>query len=138
MFSCDQFVRFQYYYKKTRWISLVTAIGAGVNVLLNFILIPVFGYYVAGYTTLAGYILYAGLHYILMFCTCKKEIGDRPPYRLKVLLLFSMIEIIFGLGLVFLYKYTFIRYICIFITLFFFITFRNQIRSLFMKLISRK
>lgn len=113
MFLYDQFVKFQFYNKKTKWISLVTAIGAIINIVLNYVLIPVFGYYAAGYTTLFGYIVYAGLHYLLMAKICKSEMGILPPYNWKKCLLYSISFMAIGLSFIPLYGNIVIRYLVI-------------------------
>ncbi len=131
MFSCDQYVRFQYYFKMTKWISFVTVIGAAVNVILNFILIPVFGYYAAGYTTLLGYVIYAGLHYVLMIYACKKEMNTTPPYEFKIILMFGVINILLGMSFIPLYNYVLVRYIIILAVLVVACIFRKKIVGLF-------
>lgn len=52
----------EFYEKKTGYIALMTALSAGVNVGLNALLIPRFGYTVAGWTTLAAFICLFASH----------------------------------------------------------------------------
>ena len=52
----------EYYYKKTKLIALGTMLAAGMNILLNAVFIPAFGYVAAAYTTVACYLLYYLLH----------------------------------------------------------------------------
>ena len=54
-----------YYYQKTKSIALGTAITSVLNICLNYILIPKFGYIAAAYTTLICYIIYFLYHYVL-------------------------------------------------------------------------
>ena len=58
------YVGIEHFYKKTVFISVNTIIAAGVNVLLNALLIPRYGYVAAAYTTLAAYIVSLILHMI--------------------------------------------------------------------------
>jgi O-antigen/teichoic acid export membrane protein len=44
---------------KTRWIASIFAIAAAINVGLNIVLIPIFGFMGAAYATLAGYVFLA-------------------------------------------------------------------------------
>ena len=57
----------EYYYKKTIYISLGTIGAAVVNVILNYIFIPRFGYVAAAYTTLISYALYYLFHSIISY-----------------------------------------------------------------------
>lgn len=47
------------YYKKTKYIMFAAIAAAVVNVALNLVAIPLFGYGAAAYTTLASYIILA-------------------------------------------------------------------------------
>lgn len=55
----------EYYHEKTSFIAMGTAGAALVNIVLNAIFIPKFGYVAAAYTTLATYLLYFVVHYLL-------------------------------------------------------------------------
>lgn len=62
--------------KKTNYILLVNIIGAMVNIILNIILIPVWGTQAAAYTTYAGYFIMVILTYYFSqkFYKCDYEI----------------------------------------------------------------
>ena len=55
----------EYFHEKTGYIALGTAGAALMNIVLNAIFIPRFGYVAAAYTTLATYLLYFAVHYLL-------------------------------------------------------------------------
>lgn len=55
-------VGIEFYHKKTGWISFCTFFAAICNIVLNFVLIPRYGYQAAAYTTLGCYCLYAIVH----------------------------------------------------------------------------
>lgn len=55
MFAYSLYVNIEHYHKKTKIIAVNTIIAAAVNVVLNFMFIPYFGYVAAAYTTLASY-----------------------------------------------------------------------------------
>lgn len=61
----------EYYYQKTKMIALGTMGAAVLNVVLNSICIPNFGYQAAAYTTLVSYAAYFVFHY----CIAKKVAG---------------------------------------------------------------
>lgn len=49
------FYDLEYYYKKPNWIAVSSIVAAVLNLILNFIFIPAYGYLAAGYTTMASY-----------------------------------------------------------------------------------
>lgn len=53
----------EYYYEKTNYIAVGTMAAAILNIILNSLFIPKFGYVAAAYTTLFSYIVYFILHY---------------------------------------------------------------------------
>ena len=55
----------EYFHEKTNYIAMGTAGAALMNIVLNAIFIPRYGYVAAAYTTLATYFLYFALHYLL-------------------------------------------------------------------------
>lgn len=61
-FAYTFYVNIEYYYEKTGFITINTAIAAIVNILLNIIFIPRYGYVGASFTTLFSYILSFMLH----------------------------------------------------------------------------
>lgn len=62
IFLYTLYVNIEHFYKKTIRISINTIIAALINIILNFILIPVFGYIAAAYTTLTAYTVALVLH----------------------------------------------------------------------------
>lgn len=64
-------------YKKTKYIMVASIIGAVLNVILNFALIPVFGYLAAGYTTLFCYLLFALFHGVFMLKIAQEQKNNR-------------------------------------------------------------
>lgn len=62
VFSYSLYVHIEHFYKKTMRIAINTIIAAIINVVLNYLLIPQFGYCAAAYTTLISYIVVFALH----------------------------------------------------------------------------
>lgn len=104
------FAVFEFYYEKTKYITIATMVGAVVNVILNYIFIKIYGYYAAGYTTLICFILYAVFHYIFMNKLIKQNHSNEKAYNLKVLLFISIIFLFLGFSILFTYNYPIIRY----------------------------
>ena len=110
MFAYDLFVKFEFYYERTKLISTATFIGAGINLILNFICIKKFGYMAAGYTTLICFIIYAVFHYVFMQKICNKELNGVKPFNLKTLLIITLVFLGFGFAILAMYNYFAIRY----------------------------
>ncbi len=53
---------FEFYYEKTKPVMMCSTISAGLNILLNYLFIPKYGYLAAGYTTLACYLFNSIMH----------------------------------------------------------------------------
>ena len=113
----DLFAKFEFYYEKTNLIMVASVAGALLNVVLNAIFIPIYGYYAAGYTTLICYICYMLFHYWAMKYVCKKYMVVAKIFAEWVIFGLSVIVIVIGAILLFTYKYPFLRYSIIFIGL---------------------
>lgn len=62
IFAYTLYVNIEHFHKKTRFITANTLIAAGTNLVLNFLLIPKYGYVAAAYTTLVSYLVAFLLH----------------------------------------------------------------------------
>lgn len=62
IFAYTLYVNIEHYYKKTTYITINTIIAAVINLVLNYILIPKYGYTAAAYTTLISYFISFVLH----------------------------------------------------------------------------
>ena len=98
------------YVQKTKIIMLGTALGAGVNVVLNALFIPKIGYIVAAYTTLISY-----LTMVIFLILSTNRYYKRKQLRVsevldqKRIILLSVITIIIDLVAVLLYENSAIR-----------------------------
>lgn len=117
MFCYDLFSRPAFYYEKTSYIMCASVLGAAINVFLNYVLIKVFGYIAAGYTTLFCYFLYAAAHYILMEFVCKRECNINRLYNTRILSVITF-SFLFLSGLVsLLYSMAILRYVIVMLVL---------------------
>ena len=89
------------------WAS---ALGAILNVVLNYIFIPKYGFLAAGYTTLACYLCYCVAHYILMRVIIKKELQNIRVYDMRIIVGISIIFVLVGSCAMVLYNIPIIRY----------------------------
>ena len=63
-FLYTMYVNYAFYEKKTKNIAVITIIAGGLNILLNYLLIPGYGYIAAAWTTLISYVALFLFHYI--------------------------------------------------------------------------
>ena len=81
------FIDFEYYYETKNYLLAASIPGGLLNIVLNYLFIPRFGYLAAGYTTLACYSFMAVTHYYCVRIIMKKKENDLKVYALKPLLL---------------------------------------------------
>ena len=70
------YVNIEMHLKKTQYVSAGTVVAAVLNIVLNIIFIPRFGFAAAAYTTLAGYIVLMLLHYLITKFVFKIHLYD--------------------------------------------------------------
>lgn len=99
------FANVLYYLKKPKYVMFGSVIAMLLNVGLNFIFIPIFGYIAAGFTTLVCYAVQAIIDYIAMRHVFKEKI-----YDMKKIFLMSLIMIVLSMMSGLLYDYMVLRY----------------------------
>ncbi len=100
----------EFYYEATKFIMIASVTGAIVNIILNYIFIPIFGYIAAGYTTLFCYILFSVSHYLFHIKVLNKMTDGVRVYDMKFIVLISAVLVIFALSVVFVYDAIVVRY----------------------------
>jgi O-antigen/teichoic acid export membrane protein len=98
------------YYEKTKKIMWASVSGAALNLLLNIICIPLFGYIAAAYTTLVCYMFFSFSHYVIMKSICKTRLNNASIYDMKFILLMSAVMLLFTLIFTITYSNMFVRY----------------------------
>lgn len=114
-----------YYMKKPVYVMIGSITTAILNIVLNMIFIPMFGYVAAGYTTLACYLLQAIVDYIL----ARKLVGENI-YDMRYLCILSTVVIVVSLSSNLLYRSNIVRYISIGLIIVLAIIKRKEIISL--------
>lgn len=101
------------YYEKRVFMSCATMIAAGMNVLLNYLLIPVFGYIACAYTTVFCYLIYGIAHYEFMcrIRTADGSVRDFHIYDMHRNIVIYVVTIVLSAGQMLLYKTTIWRYV---------------------------
>lgn len=109
LFYCQLFINIEFYYEEKKMLVYGSVGSAVLNIVLNRIFIPMFGFVAAGYTTLVSYIVFAVSNY----CTMKNVLHKRKlqdnMYNYKALVWVFVLFMICGfLGAV-LYKLLVLR-----------------------------
>lgn len=107
----DLFTVVEYHYNKTFFVMGVSVFSALMNIVLNYIFIPVYGYRAAAYTTLFCYVLTGSLHYVFSTYVYKKETGNKSLVAAIKILVLSLIPIVTMVVMLELYHSLHARYI---------------------------
>ena len=111
LFLYPLFSNVEFYYEKTKFIMIASSLAAICNLLLNYIFIPIYGYYAAGFTTLFCYMAISFGHYIFYKKILKdNSLENEELYDVKTILITSTVVFIFSIICMYLYKYIVIRY----------------------------
>ena len=132
MFMYSLFSNFEFYYEKTKIMMIASVAGAALNILLNYIFIEKYGYLAAGYTTLVCYLCYCVAHYLAMNYILKKELKGMKIYNMRLIALVSLIFVIIGFGMMFMYNHRVIRLSFVGVGVIFMYLFRNKLQRIIM------
>lgn len=138
MFMYNLFSNFEFYYEKPYYVSAATFIGAGLNVLLNYIFIQKFGYVAAGYTTLVCYFAFCVAHYCFMRIVLKKECIDTRVYSVKAIAAISLAVTLAGMLIMLSYNNDYIRYGLLAVAVIVCLIERNRIKDLAFRILGKK
>ena len=111
-----------YYFKKPKYVMVASITATCVNLVLNYIFIPKYGYIAAGYTTIICYIMQAIIDFFAM-----KNVAKNSIYNMKYIIILSILVIFISLLSNFLYVYRIIRFIIVGICLIISFVYRNRI-----------
>lgn len=104
-------INFEFFYERKKML-VYASIGAAVtNILLNAVLIPIIGYYVAGYTTLVSYLIFAIANYGAMKKILHEKNISSHGFDTKCLVLILLVFMILGFIGMALYSVLFMRLI---------------------------
>lgn len=109
MFMYSYCSNIEFYYEKTGLAAVASVLAAVLNVILNAVFIPLFGYRAAGYTTLACYVVLGAVHYIFSQKVVRAEAGSAALSSAAVwglALVFTAISLVLPL----LYPHPIVRY----------------------------
>ena len=109
LFYSQLSINVEFYFEEKKYLVAASILSAIANIVLNYLLIPVVGFWVAGYTTLISYILFAACNYFAMKSILKKRNIKDDGYNVKALLLLMAGFTAVGFVGVFLYDFMFVR-----------------------------
>lgn len=101
--------KIEFYYEKIKGVAFVTVMAALLDVVLNFIAIPKFGYVAAGYTTLISYVFMAAGHYIMSGKIAKEKGIYMEVFPWKLFTVQGLIMLVITVCVNVFYKYTYLR-----------------------------
>ena len=107
-FVYSLYVNIEFYHKKQKVIARNTITACLINIALNALLIPAFGYVAAAYTTLIGYMCLFALHFLTV-----RKLGCTSWYDTKFFMKIFMAAIGLMAFANLLYAYDVLRYIVI-------------------------
>lgn len=107
-FLYQVFANIEFYYKKSQFIVTASVVASIVNVGLNYIMIPLFGYIAASYSTLICYMLFGFFHYFCARYIIKSK-SVEWPFDFRKIMIMSLILIIAVLLVLVLYQNNLLR-----------------------------
>lgn len=105
------FSNLEFYFEENKFIMIASMLAALLNIVLNAIFIPIYGFLAAGYTTLFSYIVYCFAHYVFSTIVCKKHMEIKALFDARFILVLSIGVAFTTVAFNFLYNYFIIRYI---------------------------
>lgn len=111
LFYVQLFINVEFYYEEKKLLIVASVGAAVVNIVLNYLLIPKFGFVAAGYTTLFSYIVFVVSNYTAMKSVLARNNVDDNMYNYKYLILIFALFILSGFLGVILYEWLAIRII---------------------------
>lgn len=126
------FVNVEQYMKRTKWMAVASVTAAGLNLVLNYIAIPQFGYIAAAYTTMISYLWLLMAHMFIV-----RSLKMNQVYNYKFIFLTAVVMMLTMMAMTILYVNDGIRYIVFTIymagLLFVFYKKRNLVLKIFKK-----
>lgn len=133
------FTNFELYHEKSLFVLCSSLLGAILNIILNYYFIKQFGYFAAGYTTLAGYFVMCCSHMFFVKLICKeKGIPFSFIYDLKQICVIALILLTACALVMFFYRLAFVRYLIIVVLITVFFTNKNRLVKFYSELKQKK
>ena len=134
LFYTQLFINVEFYFEEKKCLVYGTILSAALNIVLNVILIPIFGFIAAAYTTLLSYIVFVLMHYKMYKNILDKNNLTDDMFDYKMLIIIAVIFMGIGFLLMFLYKTTIIRYVVIICALIIVFFNRNKVLEIYKRI----
>ena len=102
----------EFYYNANKFTMYISAIGAALNLILNYIAIPIWGYVATGYTTLISYLVFVAAHSLFakhLSVEYEKKVIVRPSRVLGL----CFVLVAYGVVMTLVYSHSIIRYLMV-------------------------
>jgi O-antigen/teichoic acid export membrane protein len=123
------FARVQEYFERKKTVAIPSVLCAVLNLILNYIFIPKYGYQAAAYTTFVSYLIFCIIHYLFYKAICIEKLNGEEIYNLRMLLIISIIVISGAIIISFLNQNLILKSIIIIISILMMIINRNRIKN---------
>lgn len=108
-FVYDLYASIEFYFGATKYVMYASVTGALLNIVLNAIFIPKYGFIAAAYTTLVCYFIFMIVHYLFSKKVLRQQQIEDPIYDNKMVFFLSGLLTLAGLGCMLVFPYTIIR-----------------------------
>ena len=132
IFLYCRFADVEFFYGKSQYVLCASILCALLNIVLNWIFIPLYGFAAAGVTTLVSYIVDSFVH----GCFVVHILGKRNAcglYNMKLILLISLGIVIIPIAMIWMYPHFFLRCILLAGSMFALFFFRKKIKRIFIQ-----
>lgn len=130
LFYAQLFINIEFYYEERRLLVLASIAAAVLNIVLNALLIPRFTFVVAGYTTLASYVVFVICNYFAMVKTLRIHGQNNDAYQIVTLVVIFMAFLACGFLGVALYNFLAVRIVITVIVFLILLYFRQSLISI--------
>lgn len=137
-FMYTTFANVEFFYNQNKFTMFISMGGALLNIVLNYIFINLYGYIAAAYTTLFCYVFFALSHYVYMTSSVKRFLKIEKVFNTTRLVLLSVVILVIGLLVVFVYEWIWIRYAIIVLVCGLAYLSRNRILSILKEVNTKK
>lgn len=127
------FARVQEYFEQKHTIVIASITCAILNVVLNYVFIPMYGYQAAAYTTFICYLLFCVIHYFFYKVACKKNIYVEI-YDVKGLIAVSVFLVAVSFFIKIIAKYIIAKYIVLSVVIVLIVLCRKRIVDFLVKM----
>lgn len=134
LFYAQLFINVEFYYEEKKQLVFASIGAAVVNIILNYALIPQFGYVAAGYTTLFSYIVFAVSNCLAMKKILKARGLEDNLYSYRQLILIAIAFAAAGFLGVALYQFLLARVLTAVAVLVVAVIYREKLLEVFSKI----